>query len=403
MNIVLFEDPFVERLFPITLTRPAYAITCGSLRLIDLAKCLSGEIGGSVRSYLTDFQRDYLEWAGEATPKSSQPTLWLNARLIPDATLLESLHQLQSSGDPCCVMNDGVVAAAITEANRPLTASDLPNAGLPTADIELPLINYPHDLVAAHLELTRDNLLHRIETGNYQEIADHVFAAPGTKLPENVVFETGCGPVVIEAEVRFGAFSVVQGPVYLGANVKVAPHALLKGPVSIGHTCKVGGEIGGTIMEPYSNKVHHGYLGTSWVGSWVNLGAGTSNSNLKNTYGTVRVEYEDGKQDTGMLFFGCVIGDFTKAAINTSIFTGKILGVCSNVYGTVTTNVPSFANFARSFGEVTRHPADVMKVTQQRVFNRRGIEQEPRHLQLLDAIHEIEAPKHKLANKPPSL
>lgn len=156
-------------------------------------------------------------------------------------------------------------------------------------------------------------------------------------------------------------------------------------------------------MEAYSNKVHDGYLGSSYIGSWVNLGAGTCNSNLKNTYGTVRVEYEYGKVDTGMQFFGCIIGDYSKTAIQTSIYTGKMIGVCSNIYGMVTTNVPSFANYARSFGEITEHPVDVMEATQERMFQRRGVQQSEAHRRLLQAMYEIESPKRELANQPPSL
>ena len=142
-------------------------------------------------------------------------------------------------------------------------------------------------------------------------------------------------------------------------------HAALKDGVSLGHHTKVGGEVEASIIEPYSNKQHHGFLGHSYVGSWVNLGAGTCNSDLKNTYGTVNMEYgsidgkgsRDGgvqKASTGMQFVGCFIGDYAKTAINTSIFTGKTIGACSMVYGFVTTNVPAFPTMPDSFGQGDR-------------------------------------------------
>src|SRR5262249_41021277 len=144
----------------------------------------------------------------------------------------------------------------------------------------------------------------------------------------------------------------LAGPVHLGGSCRVLEHAALKHAVALGHTTKIGGEIEASIVEPFSNKQHHGLLGRSYLGSWVNLGAGTCNSDLKNTYGTVNMEYQGRKVATGMQFVGAIVGDYSKSAINTGIFTGKVIGVCSMLYGFVTTNVPSFVNYARLFSQV---------------------------------------------------
>jgi len=171
----------------------------------------------------------------------------------------------------------------------------------------------------------------------------------------------------------------------------------------LGHTTKIGGEIEASIVEPYTNKQHHGFLGHSYLGSWVNLGAGTCNSDLKNTYGKVNMEYGGEKVDTGMQFVGCMMGDYAKTAINTSIFTGKTVGVCSMVYGFVTTNVPSFVNYARSFGQVTELPPEVMQQTQQRMFSRRDVEQRSHDIQLLHDMYELTREERQLAGDPLSL
>ena len=142
-------------------------------------------------------------------------------------------------------------------------------------------------------------------------------------------------------------------------------HAALKDGVSLGHTVKIGGEVEASVIEPYTNKQHHGFLGHSYLGSWINLGAGTCNSDLKNTYGKINIQYGEQKVATGMQFLGCIIGDYSKTAINTSIFTGKVIGVCSMMYGFVTSNVPSYVNYARLFGQTALLPADVMISTQQ--------------------------------------
>ncbi|MGC4006805.1 MAG: hypothetical protein QM811_28230 [Pirellulales bacterium] len=168
----------------------------------------------------------------------------------------------------------------------------------------------------------------------------------------------------------------------------------------MGHTSKVGGEVECAIIEPYGNKQHHGFLGHSYVGSWVNLGAGTSNSDLKNTYGKVNMLYGKTKINTGMQFIGCMIGDYAKTAINTSIFTGKTIGACSMVYGFVTGNVPSFVNYAKSFGQTTEAPVDVMISTQARMFARRGKEQRPCDVQLLRDMYELTREERAVYGEP---
>ena len=119
------------------------------------------------------------------------------------------------------------------------------------------------------------------------------------------------------------------------------------------------------------------------------MGAGTCNSDLKNTYGKVNIQYGDQKTETGMQFVGCIMGDYAKTAINTGIFTGKTIGVCSMLYGFVTTNVPSFVNYARLFGQVSELPPDVMIATQKRMFSRRRVQQRPCDSQLIQDMYEM--------------
>ena len=194
-----------------------------------------------------------------------------------------------------------------------------------------------------------------------------------------------------------------RGPIHLGTVCRVNEQTVIRPGVSIGTMSKVGGEIEASVIEAFTNKQHNGYVGHSYLGRWVNLGAGTSTSNLKNTYGSIRIQVDDQQLDTGLQFMGCVVGDYTKAAINTAIFTGKLIGCCSMLYGYVTTNVPSFVNYARSFGEITELSPDVMAITQKRVFLRRGIEQQPWHVELLHEMYKRASSGRQLADKPVTL
>jgi len=143
----------------------------------------------------------------------------------------------------------------------------------------------------------------------------------------SVILDTEAGPIVVDewATVRPGA--ILIGPCYVGPHSTVLERATIRPQTAIGPWCKVNGEVGGTLFQGFSNKAHDGYLGDSWVGEWVNLGAGTTNSNLLNTYGEViaRATPEGRNERTGEQFLGAIIGDHVKTAICTRIMTGSVL------------------------------------------------------------------------------
>ena len=115
------------------------------------------------------------------------------------------------------------------------------------------------------------------------------------------------------------------------------------------------------------------------------------------------MEYRGEQVATGMQFVGCIMGDYSKSAINTGIFTGKTVGCCSMLYGFVTTNVPSFVNYARLFGQVTELPPEVMIATQQRMFARRNVEQRECDIALIHAMYDLTRHERQLAGEPLSL
>lgn len=412
MSIVLFEDEHVARLYPITLSRPAYAITCGSYRLIDWLERWQQPLRAIVRPHLAEIQR--IDFPQFQSPRAGLGRLLLaNARLVPAAAVLRRLRALSETHDSGAFYWQGELAAAILSTDAWLTSTDpaklaeqLRLAGidqLPRQEADLPLFRYPHDVVAWNMQTLGENLEDRLSAGAYREIADGVFAAEGAKLGQYVVSDSTAGPIVLESGASIGPYTLLRGPAYLGRNSKVIEHSAIKDHVSVGHTVKIGGEVEATVIEPYSNKQHHGFLGHSYLGSWINLGAGTCNSDLKNSYGHVKVDYRGESVATGMQFMGCIIGDYAKSAINTSIFTGKVIGACSMLYGFVTTNVPSFVNYARSFSQVTELPAEIMVATQQRMFARRNVTQRPCDIQLLHAMYELTRSERQLAGEPLSL
>ncbi len=405
MSILLFEDSSVSLLAPITTARPAFCITIGSLRLLDIV----AELGVPLTAHTRDFLRALVSedcggllLAGD--PAASDlpiPELVLNSRVIPSVAALTELKRILADPTGASgVVWDGKQIAAIVrpqwnwEAIASASSSGFGTllqsaATLEKLDYKLPMFTYPHDVIAANMTTINGSLEHRIASGKYKEIADGVFAAAGAKLGDFVLTETQDGPIVIDENAAVGPYTLLRGPIYIGPRCRILEHAAIKDAVSLGHTTKIGGEVEAAVVEPFSNKQHHGFLGHSYLGSWINLGAGTCNSDLKNTYGKVNMEYPAGKAATGMQFLGCVMGDYSKTAINTGIFTGKVIGVCSMMYGFVTSNVPSFVNYARLFGQMTTLPPEIMIATQQRMFSRRKVQQRACDTQLMHDMYRM--------------
>lgn len=184
----------------------------------------------------------------------------------------------------------------------------------------------------------------------------------------NIYFDTSEGLIFVDEGTKIKANSILRGPLIIGKNSMINSFAEISCS-RIGNFCKVGGEFSESIIEEYSNKWHHGYLGNSYVGKWVNIGGGTSVSNLKNTYSVIKMKGEE----TGLLKLGAIIGDYSKTAINTSIFCGKVIGVSSHLYGTVTEDVPSFTSYV-STGNMYELPLEVAIKSQKAMASRRGVE-----------------------------
>ncbi len=412
--VLVFEDEQVARLHPVTTARPAYAVSCGSFRLIDWLAELNAPLGSAVRTYLHAIERaDFPELAAgdEARWK-----LAVNARVIPSLRNYQTLRRLLRSDRPGVVRQGDAIAAIVVPPQHaemappasiemtPYYFSRLGVERLPDLpEAELSLFEQPHDVIRANMEILLDNLGHRLSLGGYHEVQDGVFVAEGAKLGLYVACDASDGPILIDRGARVGPHCYLSGPAYIGPKSRLIEHAAIKDACSIGHTVKIGGEVEASVIEPYTNKQHYGFLGHSYLGSWINLGAGTCNSDLKNTYGPINMEYQGQKVASDMQFLGCLMGDYSKTAINTGIFTGKSIGVCSMLYGFITANVPSFVNYAKLFGQVSELPAEVMVATQKRMFDRRQVAQRPCDMQLIRDMYELTHDERRLAGEQLSL
>ncbi len=173
-----------------------------------------------------------------------------------------------------------------------------------------------------------------------------VFIEEGAKIDPLVAFDTSAGPILIRKDAAVAAFTRLIGPLYIGEHATVMGDSI--SGCSIGEWCKVRGEMSSTIMLGHCNKGHTGFVGHSYLGRWVNLGSGTTTSNLKNTYGTVQMWSPRGVVDTGMQFLGTLFGDHAKTGIGMMLTTGSVIGAGANIFGTT---MPSKAVAPFSWGD----------------------------------------------------
>ena len=217
--------------------------------------------------------------------------------------------------------------------------------GLPIYREAWDLLNWLSECLADDLEAEpfSPNAADRAECAGEHPVSidDTAVVFPG------VVFDTHAGPIFIGPDVTIRPNAVLVGPCWIARGSVISEGAVIRGNTVIGPNCRVGGEVGASLFQGWSNKVHDGYLGDSVIGSWVNIGADTVTSNLLNTYGeiSVRLEPTSSRKRTGRMFLGSLIGDHVKTAIGTRLMTGTVIGTGAMVATTASppTTVERFA------------------------------------------------------------
>lgn len=221
---------------------------------------------------------------------------------------------------------------------------------------------------------------------------DHLRIHPCARILPGSVINTESGPVILDAGCTVSPFSYLEGPLYAGKDSRL-DNVRITGGTVLGHQVRVGGEIENCILQDFSNKHHEGFLGHSIIGSWVNLGALSTTSDLKNNYGEVRLEYwkreSTGEKvvvrvPTGRIKFGSLIGDHVKVGIGTMINTGTILDAGSSVFGeTPGKYLPPLSwGSEKDIYQVERFLADVRKI-----MGRRKCEPDPQDESLIRKLH----------------
>jgi UDP-N-acetylglucosamine diphosphorylase / glucose-1-phosphate thymidylyltransferase / UDP-N-acetylgalactosamine diphosphorylase / glucosamine-1-phosphate N-acetyltransferase / galactosamine-1-phosphate N-acetyltransferase len=352
MHVVIFEGSQWSTFAPVCLNRPVFMLSTGMSTLLDKQIRYLGatRLTFWVRPELVDFCRTRVVPHLKIPVKINEPLDDEPALLVSGRTV--HFRKFDPPAGECAVVDDDRIREAYCK--RPgLSMDDALNRTdrwlalleLPRMEGQSRLAESLSDLISWNEESLIEDALQLLKgvrkpivAGPFYTVNDEdIWLGTEVRIKPGCVLDASQGPVVLAEGVEVGSNSVIQGPCYIGPHAVIRPLTIIKDATTIGRLCKIGGEVVNSIMLGHSNKAHDGFLGHSYIGKWVNFGAGTSTANLKSTYGLVSVQYAEREVPTGRQFFGSVVGDHAKTGIGTRLMPGTYLGFCTALIGS---NIP---------------------------------------------------------------
>lgn len=348
MNKIIFTEEYCqpENLYPFTLTRQIQDIRVGILTIREKWEKALG---------MPSFDRnedDYKDLDRSLTIEEAAKDgvcLMIHGNVLPTPRLVKAIRSLKNGEFISVNDNAGIVFRFTkTEISEKYKIKVTNSVGI-TEDIKT--IQYPWDIfqlndwaIRQDFELlTKKRKSQPIPRSNKVISPANIFIEKGA-IVQHSILNASTGPIYIgkNAEVMEGA--IIRGPFAMGESSCLKMGTKVYGATTLGPYCVAGGEVKNSVLFGYSNKAHDGYLGDSVIGEWCNMGAGTTNSNLKNNAGQVRIWTPKGQLNAGMKC-GVLMGDYSRTAINTAINTGTVISVCCHVFGTglTPTYIPNFS------------------------------------------------------------
>lgn len=422
-QLCIFEDKKVENFFPLTLTRPVYDLRCGISTLWEkILGAIDKDIGRGkkdthflCRSYLAPVisQKYGAIKVNKLKDLKKKNILFINGRLLPSEE-----NRISPQGkEEIIIQGEDIVYAHLSKATLKRLTFSIPeeidqSLAQATKMVEVKkvrfdltgkkasfnLMEYPWDLVRFNSEAIKDDFKRRgesgikgiIREGAYLTNPDQIYIGKGTLIESGVLLNAEEGPICIGENVKVRPPTIIDGPSYIGQET-IIDGAKIREGCSIGPVCRISGEVEESIFYAYSNKHHEGFVGHSYVGEWVNIAALTTTSDLKNTYGEIRVHFKGKKINTSEVKVGSFIGDHTKIGIGMLLEVGCVVGVACNIFGggNIPKYIPSFSWGGKdTFTE--NKPDKVIKIAEL-IMARRNVKQTQRERDLLMKVYELTA------------
>lgn len=331
MQFVLVDLPDLVHFYPFSLTRSLTEIRVGIFTIKERWEThLNSECQVFTSPYLQSlYASPFLD--------NEDAVMYINSTCLPDVAIKNAILNLKEGES--LLDKDGKWIASNSK-ERAIGKILLGDPNLKTT-IPAKFIKNPIHLLQIHaamIQLDFNQVIAYqtsivVDASNRLICPENIFIAEGASL-SGVSLNATEGPIFIGKNAMLMEGAAIRGPFVLGEKSVVKMNACIYGATSVGPFCTIGGEIKNSILMGYSNKAHEGYLGDSIIGQWCNLGAGTSNSNVKNTAGPIEIWNQYQKSwDTIGNKMGMLVGDYTRFAIQSSINTGSYIGASANIYG----------------------------------------------------------------------
>lgn len=362
MGIALFEDSHWQNFSPISLTKATFDIKVGSRTLFEEHKVMPEVL--VTREYLAGVTGERHVQCKVNPSSIDSDTIFVNGLLHPGAIYPDRLSKIShtfviTAGDRLLVarldrkgieyLSDCVAAGKKIDTKK----INVEKSTKLKAEDSQGLLSEPWDIISVlenSLALQVSGSQSESDLGPGVRVAGNNTIAVGrnASVEEGTVLDARQGGIYIGPD-AYIATSRIVGPAYIGGGTQVKQFTIIESSY-VGHNCRVAGEIERSIISDHTNKAHAGFIGHSYVGEWVNVGAMTTTSDLKMTYGNIKMASGKGKVDTGLNKMGSFIADMVKTSIGTLIYSGRRIGVSSHLHGLVAQDVPSFTIYGASIG-----------------------------------------------------
>ena len=407
VNLIMWEDILWNNFYPLTLTRPVFDLRVGFYTFRERAKrYFPDSVDAAIcRDEMFDLMQEQgiIVDADQLSP--SIPTILMCGRTYFD---IRSMKYIKSARTPTVFVSENIPIALFFPAGddrwrkffgrtfdaklyRKLFES-FDAVEITAVNLNLIwelMVNNPDFIEGDFNTFFRRNVIKfTSEPRAVLYNPDDIYVGQSVKIDAYAVLDAREGPIIIGKNSHIHSGAVIIGPVALGEGTIVMPYARIREGTTTGPQCRLGGEVEATIFNGYSNKYHDGFIGHSYIGEWVNFGALTTNSDLKNNYSPIKVAMPEGPYLTGYNKVGIFVGDHTKFGIGTLISSGSTVGVGVNFYGggTMPKYTPSFiwGSFQDGF---THYDLDKALETANIVMKRRNKELTKAQNAILRKIH----------------
>jgi UDP-N-acetylglucosamine diphosphorylase/glucosamine-1-phosphate N-acetyltransferase len=411
MSLALFEDSYWQNFEPISLTKATFDIKIGAKTFFEEHQ-LTPEVL-LTREYLASITSERHPNCTVNPTTLGSDTVFVNGLLHPGAIYLDHLFHINHTFAITADSNRRLLVARLdskgTEylqdcvtAGKRIDVKKLNVEKLTNLEDQHTegIISQPWDLI----RVLENSLMTQVSTMKSETQLDGDVTIVGSNtvaVEKNASVEVGTVLDVRNGGVYIGpgayvAASRIVGPAYIDAMTQVKQFTVIEASY-IGYNCRIGGEIEHSIISDHTNKAHAGFIGHSYVGEWVNLGAMTTTSDLKMTYGNIKMNSSKNKKvDTGQNKIGSFFADMVKTSIGTLIYSGRRIGVSSHLYGLVAQDVPSFTIYGTSIGarNVELNLESVIE-TQSKMMKRRNQTMTKAYEQLVEDVFAITARDRK--------